>query len=89
MLECQFLFIMSVYCRKAKKPKFSELDETNCVEDISPKYFQSQKGKCRGGAPPPPHPTWARPRGDRALLGCGLSVTDPELPFGLLKAPDA
>ena len=28
-------------------------------------------------------------QGDRALLWCGLSVTDPELPFGLLKAPDA
>ena len=88
MPQCQFLFIMSVYCRKAKKPKFSELDETNCVEDISPKDSQSQKGKCWGGH----SPLAIAGRGlggDRALIWRGPSVTDPELPFGLLKAPDA
>ena len=52
MSQCQFLFIMSVYCRKAKKPKFSKLDETNCVEDISPEDSRSKKGKCWGAHSP-------------------------------------
>ena len=79
---------MSVYCRKAKKPKFSELDESFCVEDISPEDSRSQKGKSWGAHSP--HTLAGRGLGgDRALLGCGYSVTDPELPFGLLKAPDA
>ena len=64
MPQCQFLFIMSVYCRKGPKTKVLGKIQKNHRNSISPEDSRSQKGKPGGGPGPPPHRS-ARPEGSQ------------------------
>ena len=85
MPQCQFLFIMSVHCRKGPKMKVLRKIWKNYRNSISPEDSGSQKDKSRGG-PQPPHAPWARlglgrPQGWCRCLGHRLAT-----PFGLYIA---
>ena len=60
MPQCQFLFIMSVYCRKAPKMKVLEKIWKNHRNSIIQEDPGSQKGS-RSSATGWPHPPQARP----------------------------
>ena len=86
MPQCQFLFIMSVHCRKGRKTIVLRKIPKKYRNSISPEDSVGQKDKSRGG-PQPQDDTWAR------LGGGGTEVSSRRLvhrlapPFGLYIRP--
>ena len=87
MPQCQFLFIMSVHCRKGPKLKVLRKIWKNYRNSKTPEDSGSQKDKS-GGGPQPPHHGPARPEGGRAVAWCGRLGHRLATPFGLYIAPD-
>ena len=87
MPQCQFLFIMSVHCRKGPKMKVLRKIWKNYRNSKTPEDSGSQKDKS-GGGPQPPHHTWARLGLGRAQGWCRHLVHLLATPFGLYIALD-
>ena len=85
--QCQFLFIMSVHCRKCPKSKVLRKIRKNYRNSFSPEDSGSQKDKSRGG----PQPLGATQAvGPGVAVGCHLdgSSTPSCRLFAYIFAPD-